>query len=51
MQWSTVLDVPGGNHRLGVRATNRDGQVQTSVQAAPAPNGASGWHTISFTAG
>ena len=25
-------------------------QVQTAVRAEPAPNGASGWHTISFSA-
>jgi len=24
--------------------------VQTAVRADPVPNGASGWHTISFTA-
>jgi len=33
-----------------VRAVNDDGQVQTAVRADPVPNGASGWHTISFTA-
>ena len=51
VQWDATLDVPSGHHQLRVRATNDDGQVQTSVRADPAPNGASGWHTISFTAG
>jgi DMSO/TMAO reductase YedYZ molybdopterin-dependent catalytic subunit len=51
VQWDATLDVPSGGHTLRVRATNKDGQVQTAVQAAPAPNGASGWHTISFSAG
>ncbi|MBO0843919.1 MAG: molybdopterin-dependent oxidoreductase [Nocardioides sp.] len=51
VQWTATLDVPAGDHQLRVRAINDDGQVQTSVQAAPAPNGASGWHTISFSAG
>jgi hypothetical protein len=50
VQWVASLDVPPGDHELRVRAINDDGQVQTSVQAAPAPNGASGWHTISFSA-
>jgi hypothetical protein len=51
VQWTATLDVPTGDHQLRVRAVNDDGQVQTSVQAPPAPNGASGWHTISFSAG
>jgi hypothetical protein len=50
VQWTATLDVPPGRHQLRVRAVNADGQVQTSVQAAPAPNGSSGWHTISVTA-
>ena len=51
VQWDATLDVSPGDHTMKVRATNKDGQVQTAVQAAPAPNGASGWHTISFKAG
>jgi DMSO/TMAO reductase YedYZ molybdopterin-dependent catalytic subunit len=51
VQWDATLDVSPGGHQLRVRATNDDGQVQTAVRADPAPNGASGWHTISFTAG
>jgi DMSO/TMAO reductase YedYZ molybdopterin-dependent catalytic subunit len=50
VQWEATLDVPPGDHTMRVRATNKDGQVQTAVRAAPAPNGASGWHTISFSA-
>jgi DMSO/TMAO reductase YedYZ molybdopterin-dependent catalytic subunit len=50
VQWDATLSVPSGHHTLRVRATNKDGQVQTAVRAAPAPNGASGWHTISFSA-
>jgi hypothetical protein len=33
-----------GNHRLTVRATDADGQVQTTDRAAPRPNGSSGLH-------
>ena len=29
---------------------NDDGQVQTAVRADPVPDGASGWHTIGFSA-
>ncbi len=51
VQWEATLPVNPGNHQLRVRAINDQGQVQTSVQAAPAPNGASGWHTVSFSVG
>jgi DMSO/TMAO reductase YedYZ molybdopterin-dependent catalytic subunit len=51
LQWEATLAVRPGNHTLRVRAVNQTGQVQTSVQAAPAPNGASGWDAISFSAG
>lgn len=50
VQWVADLDVPSGHHQLAVRAVNADGQVQTAVRADPVPNGASGWHTIGFTA-
>jgi DMSO/TMAO reductase YedYZ molybdopterin-dependent catalytic subunit/uncharacterized membrane protein YhaH (DUF805 family) len=50
VQWDATLTVPAGSHTLRVRATGKDGEVQTAVRAAPAPNGASGWHTISFSA-
>lgn len=50
LQWEATLDVSPGHHLLRVRAVSDDGEVQTSVQAAPAPNGASGWHTVSFSA-
>jgi DMSO/TMAO reductase YedYZ molybdopterin-dependent catalytic subunit len=49
VQWEATLDVPSGDHTLRVRATSKDGEVQTAVRAAPAPDGASGWHTISFS--
>jgi hypothetical protein len=37
---------PRGTHRVTVRAVDGDGAVQTEVEAAPHPDGASGWHTI-----
>jgi DMSO/TMAO reductase YedYZ molybdopterin-dependent catalytic subunit len=51
VQWSAALDIPPGNHAIRVRATNDLGEVQTAVRAAPAPNGASGWDAVSFSAG
>jgi DMSO/TMAO reductase YedYZ molybdopterin-dependent catalytic subunit len=50
VQWVTTVDASPGRHQLAVRAVNEHGQVQTAVRADPVPNGASGWHTISFTA-
>ncbi|MCW2691148.1 MAG: sulfite oxidase-like oxidoreductase [Mycobacterium sp.] len=37
-----------GSHTITVRATDNTGAVQTSDQADPVPDGASGWHTVSF---
>ena len=51
VQWRTTLDVGSGDHQVRVRAVNDDGEVQTGVRADVAPNGASGWHTISISAG
>ncbi|OIV36653.1 molybdopterin-binding oxidoreductase [Mangrovactinospora gilvigrisea] len=40
-----------GDHTLQVRATDRTGTPQTSAEAAPEPNGATGYHTINVTVG
>ncbi|WP_243064508.1 molybdopterin-dependent oxidoreductase [Humibacter sp. RRB41] len=45
-QWVWEWHAVSGKHTLQVRATNSDGSTQTSVVAPPAPNGASGWHTV-----
>jgi len=45
-QWVYRWDAAPGHHKIAVRATDGTGAVQTSVQAPPAPSGASGWHTI-----
>ena len=37
-----------GSHTITVRATDNTGAVQTSDQAPPAPDGATGWHSVSF---
>jgi DMSO/TMAO reductase YedYZ molybdopterin-dependent catalytic subunit len=50
-QWYVTVNATPGNHRLQVRATDNAGQTQTSQQAPPAPNGASGYHMITITVG
>jgi DMSO/TMAO reductase YedYZ molybdopterin-dependent catalytic subunit len=45
-QWSYPWQATPGKHTLRVRATDRDGQTQTSTPAPPAPDGASGWHSV-----
>jgi hypothetical protein len=37
-----------GLHTVTVRATDNTGAVQTSDEADPVPDGASGWHSVSF---
>lgn len=49
--WSLQVDLPPGDHRLAVRATDGLGRVQTARTAPPVPDGSSGWHTVSVTTG
>ena len=37
-----------GLHTISVRATDNTGAVQTAELADPIPDGATGWHTVSF---
>nr|WP_127500230.1 molybdopterin-dependent oxidoreductase [Actinoplanes solisilvae] len=50
-EWSWPWQATAGEHRLRVRATDGTGQTQTSTPAPPAPDGASGWHSISVQIG
>ncbi|TWP37735.1 oxidoreductase [Leekyejoonella antrihumi] len=50
-QWVYEWPATKGQHTIAVRATDDTGAVQTSVQAAPAPNGSSGYDTITVTVG
>jgi hypothetical protein len=50
VQWVATLEVAKGDHTVRVRATNRLGEVQTAARAAPAPNGATGWDAVQFSA-
>lgn len=46
VQWSVAWTAEPGEHRLRVRATDRDGVTQTADRAEPAPDGATGWHEV-----
>ena len=45
--WTFQWQATPGSHRITARATDNTGAVQTEQQAPPAPDGASGWPTIS----
>jgi DMSO/TMAO reductase YedYZ molybdopterin-dependent catalytic subunit len=48
--WSYRWIATPGAHTVTVRATDNTGAVQTSQQVGVVPDGATGWHTVSFTA-
>jgi len=50
VQWAATLTMPPGDHVLRVRATDKNGLVQTGVQRDVLPDGSTGWHTIGVTA-
>ena len=50
VQWATTLDLAAGDHELRVRAIDREGRVQTGVERDVRPDGATGWHTVGFSA-
>jgi DMSO/TMAO reductase YedYZ molybdopterin-dependent catalytic subunit len=50
VQWALSLEVPEGDHVLTVRAVGRDGVTQTSVRRDVVPDGATGWHSVDFSA-
>ncbi|WP_028636518.1 molybdopterin-dependent oxidoreductase [Nocardioides sp. URHA0032] len=46
VQWAVTLDLKPGERVLRVRATGKDGTVQTGEVHGAVPDGATGWHTI-----
>jgi DMSO/TMAO reductase YedYZ molybdopterin-dependent catalytic subunit len=50
VQWKALLDVEPGDHMVRVRATDKEGTVQTEEVADVLPDGATGWHSINFSA-
>jgi DMSO/TMAO reductase YedYZ molybdopterin-dependent catalytic subunit len=51
VQWRAVVDVEPGDHELRVRAIDTGGRTQTGTVADVLPDGATGWHSIEFSAG
>ena len=45
-QWTLPWEPESGSHTIAVRATDANGETQTSEVAPPAPDGASGYHRI-----
>ncbi len=50
VQWRAEVEVDEGDHELRVRAIGKDEDVQTGVERGVLPDGATGWHTIDFSA-
>ncbi|SEJ25186.1 DMSO/TMAO reductase YedYZ, molybdopterin-dependent catalytic subunit [Arthrobacter sp. yr096] len=50
-QWQLGLDLSSGDYEIQVRATDSTGQPQTEDKAPVAPDGATGYHTISVKVG
>jgi DMSO/TMAO reductase YedYZ molybdopterin-dependent catalytic subunit len=51
VQWSLDWTAESGSHTIECRALSADGETQTSDPAAPAPDGAQGWHRIDVSVG
>jgi hypothetical protein len=49
VQWRYDRPVPPGRHTFRVRATDGTGALQIGAAAPPAPNGATGYHTLTAT--
>ena len=50
-QWVWEWDAPRGNHLIEARATDATGYTQTTAEAPPEPNGASGYPMALVTVG
>jgi DMSO/TMAO reductase YedYZ molybdopterin-dependent catalytic subunit len=48
-QWVWHWPASKGKHTVQARSVDGTGEIQTPLQAPPAPDGASGWHTRYFT--
>jgi hypothetical protein len=46
-QWVWEWEATRGNHMIEARATDATGYTQTSLDASPEPNGASGYPMVS----
>lgn len=48
-QWILEWDAEPGEHRITVRATDESGATQVAEESPPAPDGATGHHTVEVT--
>ena len=48
-QYSATLRLQAGSHTLQARAVDREGAAQSADTASPAPDGAEGLHTVTFS--
>lgn len=51
VQWQLGVDLAPGAHEVQVRATDSGGMAQSEQRAPVAPDGATGYHTVTVTAG
>ncbi|TBL26709.1 molybdopterin-binding oxidoreductase, partial [Verrucosispora sp. SN26_14.1] len=49
VQWSWRWEATPGEHTLQVRATDSTGETQTGQRQDVAPDGATGWHSVTLT--
>ncbi|GHH37126.1 molybdopterin-binding protein [Lentzea cavernae] len=47
--WKIELDLSRGSHTAECRATDKSGQTQDQARLDPVPDGATGWHSVTFT--
>ena len=50
-QWRYAWDATAGSHKIQVRATDGNGDVQIEEVSRPDPDGATGWHTRTVSVG
>jgi DMSO/TMAO reductase YedYZ molybdopterin-dependent catalytic subunit len=48
--WWAEVDLSAGVHQVFCRATDKSGYTQTDMRAGTVPDGATGWHNVTFTA-
>ncbi|SDL59487.1 DMSO/TMAO reductase YedYZ, molybdopterin-dependent catalytic subunit [Lentzea albidocapillata subsp. violacea] len=47
--WRVELDLGRGSHAVECRATDKSGFTQDQARLDPVPDGATGWHSVTFT--
>ncbi|ANZ37467.1 molybdopterin-binding protein [Lentzea guizhouensis] len=47
--WRVELDLKPGSHTVECRATDKSGFTQDQARLDPVPDGATGWHSVTFT--